>query len=55
MESTVKLTAEIADGWLPPGFVPQSAHLYDDWIDAGLERGGKSADSFERQRWRRCA
>ncbi len=49
MESTVRLTAEIADGWLPLGYVPESAHLYDDWIDEGLARAGKTRDQFERQ------
>ncbi len=49
MESTVRLTAEIADGWLPLGYVPESAHLYDDWIDEGLKRAGKTRDQFERQ------
>lgn len=49
MESTVRMTAEIADGWLPLGFVPESAHMYDDWINEGLEKGGKTADQFERQ------
>lgn len=49
MESTVRLTAEIADGWLPLGFVPETASLYDDWIDEGLAKGGKAADQFERQ------
>jgi F420-dependent oxidoreductase-like protein len=49
MESTVRMTAEIADGWLPLGFVPETAHLYDDWINEGLERGGKTSDQFERQ------
>lgn len=49
MEATVRLTAEIADGWLPLGLVPESAHLYDDWIDEGLKRAGKSRDQFDRQ------
>ena len=49
MESTVRLTAEIADGWLPLGYVPESAHLYDDWIDEGLKRAGKTRAQFERQ------
>lgn len=49
MESTVRLTAEIADGWLPLGFVPETAHLYDDWIAEGLKKGGKSGERFERQ------
>jgi len=49
MESTVRLTAEIADGWLPLGFVPETAKLYDTWIQEGLEKGGKTLDQFERQ------
>ena len=34
MESTVKLTAEIADGWLPLGLVPENYGLYSH----GLKR-----------------
>ncbi len=49
MESTVRLTAEIADGWLPLGFVPETAPLYEDWINSGLERAGKAPENFERQ------
>lgn len=49
MEATVRLTAEIADGWLPLGFVPESAHLYDQWLAEGLAKAGKTADQFERQ------
>jgi len=49
MESTVRLTAEIADGWLPLGFVPESKDVYEPWIEAGLKRGAKSNDQFERQ------
>ena len=49
MESTVKLTAEIADGWLPLGYVPGTAELYEPWIKEGLDRAGKTSDSFERQ------
>jgi F420-dependent oxidoreductase-like protein len=49
MESTVKLTAEVADGWLPLGYVPESAHLYRDWIDEGLARAGKDRAAFEVQ------
>lgn len=49
MESTVKLTAEIADGWLPLGFVPGTAQLYDPWIEEGLARAGKTSSSFEKQ------
>jgi len=49
MEATVKLTAEIADGWLPLGYVPESAPLYEDWISEGLARSGKRRDQFEIQ------
>ncbi len=49
MEATVRLTAEIADGWLPLGYVPESAHLYEDWIDEGLKRSGRTPDQFDRQ------
>jgi F420-dependent oxidoreductase-like protein len=49
MEATVRMTAEIADGWLPLGFVPESAHLYDDWIEEGLEKGHKTPDDFDIQ------
>ncbi len=49
MESTVRLTAEIADGWLPLGLVPENYDTYQPWIDDGLARAGRSADSFERQ------
>lgn len=49
MEGTVKLTAEIADGWLPLGFVPGTASLYEPWIQAGLDKAGKTSDQFETQ------
>src|SRR5262245_11094486 len=49
MESTVRLTAEIADGWLPLGYVPESASMYESWIDEGLKRAGKTRDQFEIQ------
>jgi F420-dependent oxidoreductase-like protein len=49
MESTVKLTAEIADGWLPLGLVPENYATYKPWIEAGLEKAGKKPEQFERQ------
>lgn len=49
MEATVRLTAEIADGWLPLGYVPDSAATYAPWIESGLTKAGKSADAFEVQ------
>jgi F420-dependent oxidoreductase-like protein len=50
-ESTVKLTAEIADGWLPNGFVPGSLPEYLPWLEEGFRRagGGKSLKDFEIQ------
>jgi len=49
MESTVRLTAEIADGWLPLGLVPENYATYKPWIEEGLAKAGRSPDTFERQ------
>src|SRR5499433_1193643 len=48
-EATVKLAAEIADGWLPLGFVPGSLPEYLPWLEEGFRRAGngKSLDNFE--------
>ena len=50
-EATVKLTGEIADGWLPLGFVPGSLHEYLPWLEEGFRRAGngKSLKNFEIQ------
>jgi alkanesulfonate monooxygenase SsuD/methylene tetrahydromethanopterin reductase-like flavin-dependent oxidoreductase (luciferase family) len=50
-ETNVKLTAEIADGWLPLGYVPQSAAMYRPWVEEGFRRAGngKSWKDFEVQ------
>ena len=50
-EATVKLTAEIADGWLPLGFVPGSMPEYRPWLEEGFRRAGgaKGFGSFEIQ------
>jgi len=48
-EANVKLTAEIADGWLPLGFVPGSMSTYRPWLDEGFRRAGKSGKDFEIQ------
>lgn len=47
----VTLTAEIADGWLPFGFVPGSMSIYREWLEEGFRRagGGKSFHNFEIQ------
>jgi F420-dependent oxidoreductase-like protein len=39
-ESTVKLTAEIADGWLPMGFMPGAMDEYRPWLEEGFRRAG---------------
>jgi F420-dependent oxidoreductase-like protein len=49
MESTVRLTAEVADGWLPLGYVPETTAVYEPWIDAGLAKAGKTKEAFEVQ------
>ena len=50
-EATVKLTAEIADGWLPLGFVPGSMPEYRPWLEEGFRRAGgaKGFGTFEIQ------
>jgi F420-dependent oxidoreductase-like protein len=50
-ESTVKLTAEIADGWLPLGFTPVRMKAFRPWLDEGLRRagGGKTLRDLEIQ------
>jgi F420-dependent oxidoreductase-like protein len=50
-EATVKLTGEIADGWLPLGFVPGSLPEYMGWLEEGFRRSGadKSLKNFEIQ------
>ena len=50
-ESNVKLTAELADGWLPLGFVPGSMATYKPWLEEGFKRagGGKSLKDLEIQ------
>src|SRR6188472_2285899 len=40
-ESTVKLTAEIADGWLPMGFVPGAMEEYAPWLEEGFRRASE--------------
>jgi F420-dependent oxidoreductase-like protein len=39
----LRLTGEIADGWLGTSFVPEAAgHAYLSYLDRGLERSGRS-------------
>ena len=39
-EATVRLTGEIADGWLPLGYAPGTFHEYKGWLEQGFERAG---------------
>jgi F420-dependent oxidoreductase-like protein len=39
-EANVKLTAEVADGWLPLGFVPSTMKIVRPWLDEGFRRAG---------------
>ena len=50
-EANVKLTAEVADGWLPLGFVPRLMPMLRPWLEEGFRRagGGKGFDTFEIQ------
>lgn len=50
-ETNVRLTAELADGWLPLNFVPGSMKAYSPWLEAGFARAGngKSFKDFEIQ------
>lgn len=36
--ATVRLTAEICDGWLPLGLTPAAAHEYMPWLEEGFAR-----------------
>jgi F420-dependent oxidoreductase-like protein len=50
-EATVKLTAELCDGWLPMHFVPGRMDHYRPWIEEGFRRAGgeRSWQNFEIQ------
>ena len=47
--ANVRLTAEVADGWLPLGYTPGSAHLYEEDLAEGLRRGDRTMDDLEVQ------
>ena len=48
-ETNVKLTGEVADGWLPLGFVPGSMKTFRPWLEAGLSRrsDGRRVEDLE--------
>lgn len=45
----VAQTAEIADGWIPIFYTPQSAGMYQPWLDEGFARPGarRTREDFE--------
>jgi F420-dependent oxidoreductase-like protein len=49
--ANVVLTAEVADGWLPLGFVPRLMPMLRPWLEEGFRRagGGKGFADFEIQ------
>jgi len=50
-EATVRLTGEIADGWMPLGYAPGTFHEYKSGLEEGFERAGngKGLHNFEIQ------
>jgi F420-dependent oxidoreductase-like protein len=48
-EAMIKLTGEIADGWLPLGFVPGTMEVFRPWLEEGARRagGGKRVEDLE--------
>lgn len=43
----VRLTAEIADGWLPIFYSPEREHIYREQLDAGLRESGRDEDALD--------
>src|SRR4029079_19445391 len=50
-ETNVRMAAEVADGLLPLGFVPDTSAMYKPWIEEGFARAGngKGWKDFEVQ------
>jgi len=48
-EANVRLTAEVADGWLSLGLVPSTMKICRPWLEEGRKRAGKTLDGFEIQ------
>ena len=55
-EAMVELTAEIADGWLPMGFVPGAMEEYGPWLEEGLPpcRQRQELEGFHHPGLRSC-
>ena len=47
--ANVRLTAEMADGWLPLGYTPESAHLYEADLAEGFRLSGRTMADLEVQ------
>ncbi|WP_439658903.1 LLM class F420-dependent oxidoreductase [Lentzea sp. HUAS TT2] len=43
----VALTSEIADGWLAIYYAPRLAGMYDEWLDEGFAKSGRTRENFE--------
>ena len=37
-EMNVRMTGEVADGWLPLGLTPYNADLFEPWVEQGFQR-----------------
>lgn len=49
-EQMVALTAEIADGWLPFGYVPGSMKTYQPWLEEGFRRANANPENAGMER-----
>ncbi len=38
--ANVALTAEVADGWIPMGYGPETKQIFQPWLEAGFARAG---------------
>lgn len=47
--ANVALTAELADGWLPMGYGPETSKVYQPWIEKGLARSGRRWEDLQIQ------
>ncbi|MET9232038.1 LLM class F420-dependent oxidoreductase [Lentzea sp. NPDC003310] len=43
----VALTSEIADGWLAIYYAPRLADMYNEWLDVGFVKSGRTRENFE--------
>ncbi|MET9626515.1 LLM class F420-dependent oxidoreductase [Lentzea sp. NPDC006480] len=43
----VALTSEIADGWLAIYYAPRLSGMYNEWLDDGFAKSGRSRENFE--------